>query len=225
MEWKYQIQPQENQPYKLVPPTEQKPGTTQKENVFEWKVVPATNPKPQNPPETPKVKMVQVSPPAPASPATPKTPAVKVVPPTPATPPTKVVPAKPASGSLDRLIDLLIAAKKSDADILDFVTIDVLGRLPTETEKKLTLGLVSKAADRKAAWQEVAKALAATGAGKQRSDRGDLIDLDFDVIELKGTIEAPGDVLHLHVKPEAEVRPELAPRGNPEVKPVPPAKK
>jgi RNA polymerase sigma factor (sigma-70 family) len=225
MEWKYQIQPRENQPYKLVPPTEQKPSTTQKENVFEWKVVPATNPKPQNPPETPKVKMVQVSPPAPASPATPKTPAVKVVPPTPATPPTKVVPAKPASGSLDRLIDLLIAAKKSDADILDFVTIDVLGRLPTETEKKLTLGLVSKAADRKAAWQEVAKALAATGAGKQRSDRGDLIDLDFDVIELKGTIEAPGDVLHLHVKPEAEVRPELAPRGNPEVKPVPPAKK
>jgi hypothetical protein len=34
--------------------------------------------------------------------------------------------------------------------------------LPTDIEKRLTLGLVAKSGDRHAAWKEVAKALSAT---------------------------------------------------------------
>src|SRR4029453_2458142 len=197
-------------------------------------LVPTAPPAP-NIPETPKVRSVQLvptAPPAPNLPATPRTPAGHVVPTTPPPPATRKPPAppRPQAGKLDRLVDVLIAAKKSDADILDFITIDVLGRLPTDAEKKLTLGLVSKAADRKAAWLEVAKALAATGEGKQRSDaaRGVIVgDLDVDVIEVTGTIETSGDSVHLRVKPnvDPEVRPELKPRTNPEVKSRPPAKK
>jgi hypothetical protein len=53
--------------------------------------------------------------------------------------------------------------------MLEAITLAVLGRLPTDAEKKLTVGLVSKAADRKAAWLEVAKALAATEEGAKRN--------------------------------------------------------
>ena len=164
---------------------------------------------------------------------------------TPKTPATRVVPATPkapaATARLDRVIDALIAAKKSDADILDGITLVVLGRLPTDAEKKLTLGLISKAADRKAAWLEVAKALAATGEGKERSDAtgsGDVIELK-GVLELKDAIDltvtrrssssrapwrAPATSFASASTPRGR-SPELKPRTNPEVKPLPPAKK
>ena len=58
----------------------------------------------------------------------------------------------------EKLVDALIAAKKDDAAILEAVTLATLGRLPTDTEKKLASG-VGKATDRKAAWVAVARAL------------------------------------------------------------------
>jgi hypothetical protein len=67
---------------------------------------------------------------------------------------------------LTKLVDDLLAAKKADDAILDAVALAVVGRLATAGEKALTLAAVSKAADRKAAWVEVAKALAATPEAK-----------------------------------------------------------
>jgi len=69
-------------------------------------------------------------------------------------------PTPPQADKFEKLVDELLAAKKSDAEMLEAITLAAAGRLPTEAEKKLTLGLVGKAADRKAAWLEVAKALA-----------------------------------------------------------------
>jgi hypothetical protein len=72
----------------------------------------------------------------------------------------KAVPPPPAADPFGKLIDELLAAKKSDAEVLEALTLVTAGRLPTDVEKRLTLGLVAKANDRKAAWAEVAKALA-----------------------------------------------------------------
>jgi hypothetical protein len=77
------------------------------------------------------------------------------------------VPA-PEPDKFEKVVGELLAAKKSDAEMVEAITLAVLGRLPTDAEKKLTLGLVGKAADRKAAWLEVAKSLAATEEGKRK---------------------------------------------------------
>jgi hypothetical protein len=70
----------------------------------------------------------------------------------------------------EKLVDELLAAKKSDAEMVEAITLATAGRLPTDTEKRLTLGLVSKASDRKAAWVEAAKALSTTeGATQQKT--------------------------------------------------------
>jgi hypothetical protein len=74
-----------------------------------------------------------------------------------------------APDRLTKLVDDLLAAKKDDAAVLDAVTLAVLGRLATDGEKAPTLAAVSKAADRKAAWVEVAKALAATPEAKKHA--------------------------------------------------------
>jgi hypothetical protein len=66
----------------------------------------------------------------------------------------------------DKLIGELFAAKKTDEQVLEAVTLAVVGRLPTDGEKRLTLAAVSKAGDRKAAWVEVAKALAGSPEAK-----------------------------------------------------------
>ncbi|HSQ57402.1 MAG TPA: DUF1549 domain-containing protein, partial [Gemmata sp.] len=101
----------------------------------------------------------------PATPRTPATPSVKL-PPKPPVPPT---PSHAATEKLEKLVAVLIAAKKTDAEILEAVTLATSSRLPTDLEKKLTLALVAKSADRKAAWIEVAKVLA--GAGKTDTEK------------------------------------------------------
>jgi hypothetical protein len=101
--------------------------------------------------------------------------------PQPATPKTPQPPAAPQADKLEKLVGELLAANKSDAEMLEAVTLAAAGRLPTETEKKLTLGLVAKAADRKAAWVEVAKILNTTDDGKK------MIELRFR--------DAPGKTL------------------------------
>jgi RNA polymerase sigma factor (sigma-70 family) len=77
------------------------------------------------------------------------------------------LPAPPAARGdrLGKLIDELLAANKSDAEVLEAVTLATAGRLPTETEKRLMLALVAKTADRRAAWLGAVKALVAPGEG------------------------------------------------------------
>jgi hypothetical protein len=88
----------------------------------------------------------------------------------PATPPV------PQPTRLEKLVGELLAAKKSDAEMLEAVTLATVGRLPTDTEKRLTLGLVAKTADRSAAWVEVAKALSTTEEGtKQKVSRTETV--------------------------------------------------
>ena len=84
----------------------------------------------------------------------------------------QTVPYNPTPAKPDRtakLVDDLLAAKKADDAVLDGLTLATVGRLPTEGEKSLTLAAVSKAGDRKAAWLEVAKALAATAEAKKHA--------------------------------------------------------
>ena len=52
-----------------------------------------------------------------------------------------------------------IAAKKSDKQILEAVTLAAAGRLPTAEEKKATLAVIGTLTDKKAAWIAIAKAL------------------------------------------------------------------
>jgi hypothetical protein len=93
---------------------------------------------------------------------------VPPVPPTPPTPPVvkpinpPVPPPAPQADKFDKLVGELIAAKKSDEAIVEALTLATLGRLPTDSEKKLALVGVSKAADRKGAWVALARALAGT---------------------------------------------------------------
>lgn len=76
----------------------------------------------------------------------------------------------PADERLGKLIDALLGAKKPDEQVLDAVALTVLGRLPTESEKSLTLAGVAKAPDRRAAWLGVAKALGNTDEAKKHAD-------------------------------------------------------
>jgi len=87
------------------------------------------------------------------------------VPPTPATPkgviqPVPPTPPVPQVNKFEKLVGELLAAKKSDEAILEALTLATMGRLPTESEKKLTLAGIGGAKDRKAAWVAIAKALA-----------------------------------------------------------------
>jgi len=95
--------------------------------------------------------------------------------------------------------------------VLDGITLVVLGRLPTDAEKRLTLGLVARTADRQAAWKEVARALAATSEGKQRSDAGGA----RGAFELWRASNRAADGVRLFDAPLEETP----------VKPLPPAKK
>jgi RNA polymerase sigma factor (sigma-70 family) len=72
-----------------------------------------------------------------------------------------VPPPAPQPNKLQKLVDELVAAKKSDEAIFEAVTIATLGRLPTAGEKKIVLAGIGTVTDRKAAWAAVAKALAA----------------------------------------------------------------
>jgi RNA polymerase sigma factor (sigma-70 family) len=88
--------------------------------------------------------------------------------PQPPKPPAPVQPpAVPQVNKFEKLVGELIAAKKSDAEILEAITLATLSRLPTDSEKKLTLASISTASDRKAAWINVAKALAGTEETKK----------------------------------------------------------
>lgn len=71
----------------------------------------------------------------------------------------------------NKLIGDLLAAKKTDDQVLEALTLAATGRLPTDTEKKLAAAMVAKQKDRQAAWQEVAGTLAGTDEAKKHADR------------------------------------------------------
>lgn len=141
-------------------------------------------PKPPAPPVTvegkPNVLIVPKppippAPPKPGQTASPERKIEVVVDGTKIKPSTVVVEAVPQVGKFEKLVDDLIAAKKSDEAILEALTLAAQGRLPTDVEKALA-GAVAKAPDRKAAWVNVAKALAAPKG---------------DTIKLKAVVETP----------------------------------
>jgi hypothetical protein len=59
------------------------------------------------------------------------------------------------------LVDELVAANKTDEQMLEAVTLAAARRLPTADEKRATLALIATAQDRKAAWVALARALSA----------------------------------------------------------------
>ena len=71
---------------------------------------------------------------------------------------------------LDVLLVTLIAEKKTDAQILEAVTLTVVGRLPTDAEKRLVLAAVAKASARKLAWLDAAVALADSDEAKKHAE-------------------------------------------------------
>ena len=75
------------------------------------------------------------------------------------------------AGWADKLIDDLLAKKKSDDQVLESLTLAATGRLPTDTEKKLVAAVVSKTKDKKAAWQEEAGTLVGTDEAKKHAER------------------------------------------------------
>ena len=60
---------------------------------------------------------------------------------------------------MTKLVESLIAGKKTDEQILEAVTLAAASRLPTAEEKKATLAVIGIAADKKAAWIAIGKAL------------------------------------------------------------------
>ncbi len=160
------------------------PGDVLKSRTFHYEIVPAPS-NPKGVPQKPIAPMFlfdfqSKTFDVPALPsAAPKAPAVPTPPPAvkpPVTPKPPVPPVAPQGNRHGKLIEELLAAKKSDAEMLEAVTLVTVGRLPTDTEKRLTLGLVAKAADRKAAWLEVAKALSAT------NDGGEHFEMEFKFV-------------------------------------------
>ncbi len=64
-----------------------------------------------------------------------------------------------APSKIEKLVDELIAAKKTDEQVLEAVTLAAASRLPTAEEKKSTLAVLGTLTDKKAAWVAIAKAL------------------------------------------------------------------
>jgi hypothetical protein len=78
---------------------------------------------------------------------------------------TRVAPSK-----TEKLLDQLLDGKRTDEQVLEGLSLAALGRLPTESERKLALAGVAKQEDQRVAWREVAAALAATDEAKRHAD-------------------------------------------------------
>ena len=71
---------------------------------------------------------------------------------------------------LVQLLDRLLKDKRSDDQVLEALALATLGRLPTESEKKLVIDSVAKQQDKAAAWRDVLKTFAGTNEAKQYAD-------------------------------------------------------
>jgi RNA polymerase sigma factor (sigma-70 family) len=78
-----------------------------------------------------------------------------------------VIPVQP--NRFEKLVAELIAAKKTDEQVLESLTLAVFGRLPTPEEKRATLAVIGTAENKRAAWVGLANALAATEEGKKNT--------------------------------------------------------
>jgi hypothetical protein len=67
---------------------------------------------------------------------------------------------KPKPSRFEKLVGDLLAAKKTDEQVLEALTLAAAGRLPTAEEKRATLAVIAIAADKRAAWVKLAESLA-----------------------------------------------------------------
>ena len=74
-----------------------------------------------------------------------------------------------ATQHLGAFADQLVDGKRSDEQILELLTAMNLGRLPTESERKLILASVGQQTDKKAAWREVVGMLRSTEEAKRHA--------------------------------------------------------
>ncbi|HVK17539.1 MAG TPA: DUF1549 domain-containing protein, partial [Fimbriiglobus sp.] len=72
---------------------------------------------------------------------------------------------------LETLLAQLLDGKRTDDQVLDALSAAVLGRLPTESERKLILATVAKGQDRAAAWREVIATLGGTDEAKKHAEK------------------------------------------------------
>jgi hypothetical protein len=72
---------------------------------------------------------------------------------------------------LETLLGQLLDGKRTDDQVLDALSAAVLGRLPTESERKLILAAVAKGQDKAAAWREVIATLGATDEAKKHAEK------------------------------------------------------
>lgn len=71
---------------------------------------------------------------------------------------------------LDKLVGELLETKKADEQVLEAVSLAVLGRLPTAEERRVTLAVIGTVQDRRAAWLGLAKSYAATDEAKKHAE-------------------------------------------------------
>jgi RNA polymerase sigma factor (sigma-70 family) len=71
---------------------------------------------------------------------------------------------------LDRLLDQLLKEKRTDEQILESLATATLGRLPTESERKLVHASVAKQEDKRAAWRDVIRTFSSTSEAKQHGE-------------------------------------------------------
>ncbi len=71
---------------------------------------------------------------------------------------------------LVQLLDKLLKDKRSDDQVLEALSLATLGRLPTESEKKLVIDSVAKQQDKPAAWRDVLSTFARTNEAKQYAE-------------------------------------------------------
>ena len=109
-------------------------------------VTPPTPPAPPAPPVAPKAGV----------PAAPKA----VTPPVPAPPVAYRAVVRSTPDRWSRLVGELIAAGKTDEQMLEALSLAAAGRLPTEVERRLSLAVLPTSSDRAAGWTAVARSLA-----------------------------------------------------------------
>jgi RNA polymerase sigma factor (sigma-70 family) len=76
---------------------------------------------------------------------------------------------EPVPARLESLLQALLDGKRADEAVLDTLSAATLGRLPTESERKLALAAVGRAADKSTAWREVLAALAGTEEARKHA--------------------------------------------------------
>jgi RNA polymerase sigma factor (sigma-70 family) len=70
---------------------------------------------------------------------------------------------------LERLLGQLLEAKRSEEQVLDALAAAILGRLPTEGERRLVLAALAKQSNKREGWREVIVALEGTSEARRHA--------------------------------------------------------